>query len=81
MLEANFIPYKEKVVTPENKLQIRKGVSRHSLVMTEDPASSSSSVILGWTCSHFIQKYINTSAQAGIEGTSGETWKHYYYVL
>jgi hypothetical protein len=70
MLEANFVPYKEKAVTQENKLQMRKEVSRHSLVVTEVPMSSSSSVILGWTCSHFFQKHIDTSAQVDTEGTS-----------
>jgi hypothetical protein len=81
MLETNFVLYIENVVTPENKLQILKEASRNSVVIICVLVCIFSSVILGWTCSPLILKYIDTSTQKDIESTSEEILKYYCYIL
>jgi hypothetical protein len=81
MLETDFVLYIDHVVTPENKFQILKEASRHSMVVTGILVSIFSSVILGWICSPLILKYIDISKEIHMEITSEDIWKYYCYIL
>lgn len=81
MMETNFIPHIEKVVTPENKRRIIKEASKRSVTITYILMFIFSSVILGWICLPLIRKYNDASVQADIQVMSENAWNYYCYIL
>jgi hypothetical protein len=77
MLEINFVPHIEKVVTPENKRRIIKKASRQSMIVTCVLVTIYSSIILGWVFLPLIWKYKDASAQ----GKPDDIWRYYCYII